>query len=340
MRQPITLKIKFKSGSLDQFIERYSVDVSRGGIFIRTKEPLQVGTTLKFEFQLQDASALISGEGTVVWIREHDPNRTGVAPGMGVRFDKIAPASAQVLDQILAEKTRRGEGAVESRFDAGVRASSAAAGTVQAGQGRKGSVPDYDPADAKSLTPLPNPVPGLDGAEEFGHESTRVMQDDVVQRLAERTREQERTGAADEFSDEPTRARSPGELEHLVKATTGPISVGDEMLDRTNVDDNKPRPPKAPVISSAPALPASKPSAPPPVPTAPPPPPVAAAPPPPPEVAALPIGDDEPTSALPLSRLLRLRQQRHWHHHQPGGADTPAGGEGTRGASADPADTR
>ncbi len=43
---PITLKIKFKSGSLEQFIERYSVDVSRGGIFIRTKEPLAVGTAL------------------------------------------------------------------------------------------------------------------------------------------------------------------------------------------------------------------------------------------------------------------------------------------------------
>ena len=40
MRTPITLKIKFKSSNLDQFIERYSVDVSRGGIFIRTKEPL------------------------------------------------------------------------------------------------------------------------------------------------------------------------------------------------------------------------------------------------------------------------------------------------------------
>src|ERR1051325_5112521 len=106
MRTPVTLKIKFKSATLDQFIERYSVDVSRGGIFIRTKEPLAVGTPLKFEFQLQDAQPLIAGEGTVVWIREHDPTRSGVAPGMGVRFDKLAPQSAQVLDRILAEKQR------------------------------------------------------------------------------------------------------------------------------------------------------------------------------------------------------------------------------------------
>ena len=53
-RGPTNLRIKFRSASLDQFIERYAIDVSRGGIFIRTREPLSVGTRLKLEFQLQD----------------------------------------------------------------------------------------------------------------------------------------------------------------------------------------------------------------------------------------------------------------------------------------------
>ena len=65
MPSPVTLKIKFKSTSLEEFIERYSVDVSKGGIFIRTPKPLSVGTALKFEFQLQDGSPLLSGAGTV-----------------------------------------------------------------------------------------------------------------------------------------------------------------------------------------------------------------------------------------------------------------------------------
>ena len=43
-RGPVSLRIKFRSANLDQFIERYGVDVSRGGIFIRTREPLAVGT--------------------------------------------------------------------------------------------------------------------------------------------------------------------------------------------------------------------------------------------------------------------------------------------------------
>jgi uncharacterized protein (TIGR02266 family) len=106
-RGPVSLRIKFRSASLDQFIERYAVDVSRGGIFIRTREPLAVGTQLRFDFQLQDAAPLLAGEGTIVWIRENDPSRAGVTPGMGVRFDKLTAASQPILEKILAEKARR-----------------------------------------------------------------------------------------------------------------------------------------------------------------------------------------------------------------------------------------
>ena len=102
--RPVKLKIKFKSESLGQFVDRYSIDVSRGGIFIRTKNPLEVGTKIKFEFLLQNASPLMDGEGTVVWIREHDPSRKNVAPGMGVRFDVLSPESEKTLQEILRRK--------------------------------------------------------------------------------------------------------------------------------------------------------------------------------------------------------------------------------------------
>ncbi|MEZ4366780.1 MAG: TIGR02266 family protein [Kofleriaceae bacterium] len=107
-RTQVSLKIKFKSETLEAFIERYAVDVSQGGIFIRTKEPQAVGTSMKFEFQLKDQTPLIAGEGTVVWTRENDPTRPNAAPGMGVRFDKLADGSQEVLEKILAEKARMG----------------------------------------------------------------------------------------------------------------------------------------------------------------------------------------------------------------------------------------
>src|SRR5688572_20705164 len=100
----ITLRIKFKSESVEHFIARYGADVSPGGIFIRTRDPLGVGTSLRFEFSLADGQSLLAGHGTVVWVREPDQSRAGVIPGMGVRFDKLTPESQNALGTILAGK--------------------------------------------------------------------------------------------------------------------------------------------------------------------------------------------------------------------------------------------
>src|SRR3569623_611829 len=107
VRTPVNLRIKFRSESLEQFIERYAVDVSRGGIFIRTREPLAVGTQLKLDFQYQNGGPLMAGDGTVVWIRDPDPSRPNIPPGMGVRFDRLSPESQAVLELLLADKVKR-----------------------------------------------------------------------------------------------------------------------------------------------------------------------------------------------------------------------------------------
>jgi len=103
----ITLRIKFKSASLDEFINRYGVDVSPGGIFIRTKQPVDVGTTLQFDFTLADGSPLLAGLGTVAWVRESDPARSNNVPGMGLRFDKLTLESQHTHQMILSEKARK-----------------------------------------------------------------------------------------------------------------------------------------------------------------------------------------------------------------------------------------
>src|SRR6185436_10052576 len=166
-RTPVTLKIKFKSATLDQFIERYSVDVSHGGIFIRTKDPLAVGTQLRFEFQLQDASPLISGDGTVVWTREFDPSRVGVAPGMGVRFDRLAAESQAVLDRILAQKGKDG---LEPKFDAAsptAEKTKVAPAPLVSGLASRAAETSSPPARAASGS-APSPLPRPAGAPTGG----------------------------------------------------------------------------------------------------------------------------------------------------------------------------
>jgi uncharacterized protein (TIGR02266 family) len=171
-RTPVSLKIKFKSATLAQFIERYSVDVSHGGIFIRTKDPLPVGTTMRFEFQLRDASPLITGEGTVVWTREHDPSRTGVAPGMGVRFDRLTEGSQQVLDKILAQKASKPTSRPDSSgfTDAPTRVAPRPLVNDLA-KGSKVDSPGGFDDDRSDTTPLPSPVPFHSDVDEFPEET-------------------------------------------------------------------------------------------------------------------------------------------------------------------------
>lgn len=194
-KNPITLKIKFKSASLDQFIERYSVDVSKGGIFIRTKDPLPIGAQLKFEFQLQDGSPLLAGEGTVVWNRSQDQAKANAAPGMGVRFDRLTGESQNILERILAEKVRRGEGQVESRYDAGMR--------IAAG------LPEPTPQSQKT--------PDQGG---FGDEPTRAMAADQVNRLAEQSANED---------DRPTKAAVVPSPEDIRKAMGSVTSEAQPM---------------------------------------------------------------------------------------------------------------
>ncbi|MBK9031601.1 MAG: TIGR02266 family protein [Myxococcales bacterium] len=183
-RAPVTLKIKFKSATLDQFIERYAADVSPGGIFIRTKEPLAVGTQMRFEFQLRDATPLITGDGTVVWTRENDPTRPNAAPGMGVRFDRLGDGSQPILDRILAEKARHPSGQApitepppnKNFMDAPTRVAPSPLMGALAGE-PKPKLGQMAPSKAgfaderTDNTPLPRPMPFHSDADEFPEET-------------------------------------------------------------------------------------------------------------------------------------------------------------------------
>src|SRR4051812_48947546 len=156
----ITLRIKFKSESVDQFIARYGTDVSPGGIFIRTKDPLGVGTNLRFEFSLADGQALLVGQGTVVWVREPDQARAGVVPGMGVRFDKLTGHSQNVLGTILAGKAKRdGSGAARLAGPGRVPRGVTAVPSSDRVHSAPTAVPNSEKRPSMSMPPLAQPVP-------------------------------------------------------------------------------------------------------------------------------------------------------------------------------------
>ena len=103
-RTPVIIKFRFRSATIDEFIEQYSRDISRGGIFVKHKEPLPVRTLVKFEFKLKTDQAVIRGVGRVVWTRDMAHATRDRPPGMGIKFIKLDDESRQLIERVVAGK--------------------------------------------------------------------------------------------------------------------------------------------------------------------------------------------------------------------------------------------
>ncbi len=78
-RAPIELRVDYKR--LNSFFADYTKNISRGGTFIATKNPLPIGTSFRFEISTPGLPAPFRLLGEVSWIRQDGPEA-----GMGIRF--------------------------------------------------------------------------------------------------------------------------------------------------------------------------------------------------------------------------------------------------------------
>ncbi len=94
----VTINKEF--ASVDKFINEYVANVSRSGAFIRSKDPLPVGTLVNLKFTIiMDDLETIEGVGEVVRVQKNPP-------GMGVVFTKLSQHSHQVLAKLVTQPKR------------------------------------------------------------------------------------------------------------------------------------------------------------------------------------------------------------------------------------------
>jgi type IV pilus assembly protein PilZ len=89
VRAPIELKVEYKK--LNTFFADYTKNICKGGTFIKTKKPLDVGTEFVFKLLVPKLEQPLALHGEVKWVmREGEPPPPGVPedhePGMGIRF--------------------------------------------------------------------------------------------------------------------------------------------------------------------------------------------------------------------------------------------------------------
>ena len=94
-RQDERITINREFESFDSFIQEYVTNISRSGVFIRSRQPLPVGTRVNLRFTvIMDDIETIEGTGEVVRV-EQDP------PGMGVVFTAVSAYSQHLIERLL-----------------------------------------------------------------------------------------------------------------------------------------------------------------------------------------------------------------------------------------------
>ena len=102
-RAPITLRVEYKR--INTFFADYTKNISKGGTFIRTTRPLEIGTEFMFVLSLvrQETEAVeLELKGVVKWVvREADATDEKPA-GMGIQFIFADDSQRIAVENVVA----------------------------------------------------------------------------------------------------------------------------------------------------------------------------------------------------------------------------------------------
>jgi type IV pilus assembly protein PilZ len=83
-RAPIELKVEYER--LNAFFADYTKNICRGGTFVRTNRPLDIGTEFIFKLGVPTLAEPLVLTGAVQWVLWEGEATGEQEPGMGIRF--------------------------------------------------------------------------------------------------------------------------------------------------------------------------------------------------------------------------------------------------------------
>jgi Tfp pilus assembly protein PilZ len=89
------VRLRLKCPDPEDFVARFAPNVTRGGIFLPTREARDVGASIRFELMLMDERLVLAGEGVVTWAKPK---------GLGVKFTSLDPATTPMLERLLSRR--------------------------------------------------------------------------------------------------------------------------------------------------------------------------------------------------------------------------------------------
>lgn len=102
-RIPVKLEVNYVN--IEGLISDYTVNISRGGIFIATDAPLDIGTMVQLELKLSESVVPVEIVGEVAWITRPDRSSSLIVPGMGVEFRGLNTKAKKSLEQFIEQNS-------------------------------------------------------------------------------------------------------------------------------------------------------------------------------------------------------------------------------------------
>lgn len=83
------------------FVSNHVCNISRGGLFIRSDQPLPLQAEVSLVLHLPDAGLSIRAKGRVVWNYDMAKGTSRIVPGSGIRFVDMASSDREALEAYL-----------------------------------------------------------------------------------------------------------------------------------------------------------------------------------------------------------------------------------------------
>jgi type IV pilus assembly protein PilZ len=100
-RHAITLRVDYKR--MNTFFADYAKNISKGGTFIKTVKPLDVGTEFVFVLSIPGQAEQLQLHGEVMWTVEEGRASDERPPGMGIRFKFTHDSERKQLELFVAK---------------------------------------------------------------------------------------------------------------------------------------------------------------------------------------------------------------------------------------------
>jgi molecular chaperone DnaK len=165
-----SVRLRLKCPDAEDFVERFAPNVTRGGIFLPTREARELGATIRFEIALGDGAVVFAGEGGVSWAKPQ---------GLGVKFTTRDPASDPMLERLLSRKEAA---AAAPESPAAAPASATPVPLPPAPAPPPLPAPSLAPASAPAIEPLAPATEPSAPATESSAPATEISAPSIVER--------------------------------------------------------------------------------------------------------------------------------------------------------------